>query len=63
MRFPRVTSVSFIGVFRFCSVFPVAGDLVHAWDAHGLRLPLSKFERLPRDGVLFRVLDRVQVRT
>ncbi|CAM9795603.1 unnamed protein product [Ascophyllum nodosum] len=35
-------------------------DLTHAWDAHGLRLPLSTFERLPRDVVLFRVLDRVQ---
>lgn len=39
-----------------------ADDLTHAWEAHRLRLPLSKFERLPRDVVLFRVLDRVQVR-
>lgn len=39
-----------------------AADLAHAWDAHRLHLPLSTFERLPRDVVLFRVLDRVQVR-
>lgn len=41
--------------------FGVTDDLTHAWDAHRLRLPLSTFERLPRDVVLFRVLDRVQV--
>ncbi|CAN0358864.1 unnamed protein product, partial [Ectocarpus fasciculatus] len=35
-------------------------DLAHAWDVHRLQLPLSTFERLPRDVVLFRVLDRVQ---
>eukprot|EP00752_Nemacystus_decipiens_P005910 g5342.t1 len=35
-------------------------DLAHAWDKHRLHLPLSTFERLPRDVVLFRVLDRVQ---
>lgn len=34
---------------------------MYAWDYHGIRLPLSKFESLPRDLILFRVLDRVQV--
>lgn len=68
MNGPRSTAALFVshGARYFCffhgfGAARCVDDLAHAWDAHGLRLPLSKFERLPRDVVLFRVLDRVQV--
>ncbi|CAM9285216.1 unnamed protein product, partial [Choristocarpus tenellus] len=35
-------------------------DLVYAWDCHRLCLSLTEFEKLHKEGVIFRVLDRVQ---
>ncbi|CAM9874736.1 unnamed protein product, partial [Discosporangium mesarthrocarpum] len=35
-------------------------DLVHAWDSHKLQISLAELEKLPKEGTIFRVLDRVQ---